>query len=85
MPPKKEKAIAFDAQKYWTKTVFPRGLCLVRLFYRTTSEMEKKLIDVASEGNDGSTNAGAQGSGKKKSRKMKGKKISLFSAARPNI
>jgi hypothetical protein len=42
-------------------------------------------LDVATEGSDVNVNSGAQSSGKKKGKKMKGKKISLFAAARPNI
>jgi hypothetical protein len=42
-------------------------------------------VDATSGKNDAPTNSGIQASGKKKSKKMKGRKISLFSAARPNI
>ena len=42
-------------------------------------------VDATSGENDAPTNSGIQASGKKKSKKMKGRKISLFSAARPNI
>ena len=42
-------------------------------------------LDVETEGHDANANPGAQSSGKKKGKKMKGKKISLFAAARPNI